>query len=316
MPAPVAMVRGEPAGHLDRELDPRHLRSAARRRRHLDRPRLVHRHPRRRLLLRDPDLPSQDQLIWTVRGQKKERPMRTSTGRSFIPVGDVGIEGDEHAHTSRTLCTAGWGWSGLAGDARRRCPTTRSRGCYDDDSGWRNALVVSNLGRRGRGESGYGATDLVSPWAEAAPGHPVQGQQRFEIRRKLVSVVGLYLNPRRRRSFDLQARWGEIRLWSDGRVARSNFGKATRTRFDPDHDTPPTILDSCDLSGSRRTACLKSPPGCRTIKSGCHVTASRGAAAGSEPVRQRAHTDPSPAKLSSACRPDQKHRSPDCRLPP
>ena len=99
--------------------------------------------------------------------------MRSSTGRSFIPVGDVGIEGDEHAQTSLTLCTAGWGWSGLAGDARRRCPTTRSRGCYDeDDSGWRNAPVVPNLGRRGRGESSYGATDLVPPWAEVALGGP------------------------------------------------------------------------------------------------------------------------------------------------
>ena len=56
------MVRREPAGHSDRQHDPRSVRAAAGRRRHLDRPRVVRRHPGRGVLRRDGDLPSQDQL--------------------------------------------------------------------------------------------------------------------------------------------------------------------------------------------------------------------------------------------------------------
>ena len=46
---PGARLRREPAGDLDRQHDPRPVRRAAGRQRHLDRPRLVRRHPRRRL---------------------------------------------------------------------------------------------------------------------------------------------------------------------------------------------------------------------------------------------------------------------------
>ena len=59
MPGPVALVRREPAGDLDRRHDPRPVRPAAGRHRHLGRARLVRRHPRRRLRRRDAHLPSQ-----------------------------------------------------------------------------------------------------------------------------------------------------------------------------------------------------------------------------------------------------------------
>ena len=95
-------------------------------------------------------------------------------------------------------------------------------------------------------------------------------------------------------------RWQAPRASSGKRLARDSTATTTH----------PTIFDSCDHGGSRRTACLKSPPGCRKIKSGCHVTPSRRAAAGSEPVR-RVRTLILSAKLSSAGRSDQKHRSPD-----
>ena len=50
---PGARLRRAPAGDLDRQHDPRPVRRAAGRQRHLDRARLVRRHPRRRLRLRD-----------------------------------------------------------------------------------------------------------------------------------------------------------------------------------------------------------------------------------------------------------------------
>ena len=59
---PGARLRRAPAGDLDRQHDPRPVHPAAGRHRHLDRPGLVRRHPRRRLLLRRPRLPSQDLL--------------------------------------------------------------------------------------------------------------------------------------------------------------------------------------------------------------------------------------------------------------
>ena len=59
---PGARLRREPAGDLDRQHDPRPVRAAAGRQRHLDRPCLVRRHPRRRLHLRQDLLPSQDLL--------------------------------------------------------------------------------------------------------------------------------------------------------------------------------------------------------------------------------------------------------------
>ena len=49
---PGARLRRAPAGDLDRQHDPRPVRRAAGRHRHLDRPRLVRRHPRRRLRAR------------------------------------------------------------------------------------------------------------------------------------------------------------------------------------------------------------------------------------------------------------------------
>ena len=46
-----AGLRREPAGHVDRQHDPGPVRTTPRRQRHLDRPRMVPRHPRRRLRL-------------------------------------------------------------------------------------------------------------------------------------------------------------------------------------------------------------------------------------------------------------------------
>ena len=65
----------------------------------------LRRHPRRRLRLRDRDLPSQDQLIWdcSLSSAGKERPMRSSNGRSYIPVGDVGFEGEAHEQIQMTF---------------------------------------------------------------------------------------------------------------------------------------------------------------------------------------------------------------------
>jgi hypothetical protein len=57
-----ALVRREPAGDVDRQHDPRPAGAAAGRRRHLDRPRLVRRHPGRGVLLRDGRLPPEDRL--------------------------------------------------------------------------------------------------------------------------------------------------------------------------------------------------------------------------------------------------------------
>ena len=59
---PGARLRREPAGDVDRQRDPRPVRTAAGRHRHLDRPRLVCRHPHRRVRLRDAHLPAQDLL--------------------------------------------------------------------------------------------------------------------------------------------------------------------------------------------------------------------------------------------------------------
>ena len=59
---PGARLRREPAGHLHRQHDPRPVRTAAGQQRHLDRPHLVRRHPRRRVRLRHPHLPAQDLL--------------------------------------------------------------------------------------------------------------------------------------------------------------------------------------------------------------------------------------------------------------
>ena len=62
MPAPVAWFAENQPVTPDRQHDPRHLLAAAGRQRHLDRPGLVRRHPHRRVLRRDGDLPTQDQL--------------------------------------------------------------------------------------------------------------------------------------------------------------------------------------------------------------------------------------------------------------
>ena len=62
MPGPVrAFAENQPVTP-DRQHDPRPVRAAARRHRHLDRPRLVRRHPHRRLRPRHGHLPPQDRL--------------------------------------------------------------------------------------------------------------------------------------------------------------------------------------------------------------------------------------------------------------
>ena len=59
---PGALVRRKPAGDVDRQHDPRPVRPAARRRRHLGRSRLVCRDPRRGVRPRDDHLPPQGRL--------------------------------------------------------------------------------------------------------------------------------------------------------------------------------------------------------------------------------------------------------------
>jgi hypothetical protein len=61
-----ARLRGEPAGHLDRQHDQSPVRAAAGRRWNLDRPRLVRRHPRDCLCARHEGLPAQDRLNVTL----------------------------------------------------------------------------------------------------------------------------------------------------------------------------------------------------------------------------------------------------------
>ena len=75
-----AGLRGEPAGHLDRQRDPGAAGAAAGRQRHLDRPRLVRRHPRRRLCVRHEGLPAQNRLKHQRTG--RPRPL----GRPVTPV--------------------------------------------------------------------------------------------------------------------------------------------------------------------------------------------------------------------------------------
>ena len=62
MPGPVAWFAENQPVTADREHHPSPVRPAARRQRHLDRPRLARRHPRRRLRLRHRHLPQEGQL--------------------------------------------------------------------------------------------------------------------------------------------------------------------------------------------------------------------------------------------------------------
>ena len=70
-----ARVRREPAGDVDRQRDPRPVRRAAGRRRHLGRARLVRRHPRRRVQRRHGRLPPQD-LLTVRRSDRRLRVVR------------------------------------------------------------------------------------------------------------------------------------------------------------------------------------------------------------------------------------------------
>ncbi len=71
---PRARFRGEPAGDLDRQLDPRPVHPEAGRQRHVGRPRLVRRHSRRRVHPRDTGLPTPDRgvggRVGTVLGRR------------------------------------------------------------------------------------------------------------------------------------------------------------------------------------------------------------------------------------------------------
>ena len=113
---PGARLRREPARDIHRQHDPRPVHTAASQHRHLDRPRLVPRHPHRRVRPRHGHLPPQDRLRMPVSGwpvaacwRRRRPPGRWVAGRRARRAGRARRPGPMSSSTELMNVTA---WPG------------------------------------------------------------------------------------------------------------------------------------------------------------------------------------------------------------